>query len=224
MSPAEKHWEREANQYYAVGLDLVSPMRVPPLSPNDAAALTERFFAPVMMMAPPEAASPVMTPNITALVEWPFTVSSRTWKFLQGVRKKKEKVLDQYSDKTKLFIAEEPLPEEVLDQFHEAVERNVNEAMDVPGYRDEKPEKIREFIERDLHEELVRTLTGLSRRELAEQLKALEGVRGLKNRTIINEAINSGLDTDIDRKHYEPYLDSCITRRQAELKYEEETI
>jgi hypothetical protein len=53
MSPAEKHWESEANQYYAVGLDLVFPMRVPPLSPNDAAALTERLFAPVMMMAPP---------------------------------------------------------------------------------------------------------------------------------------------------------------------------
>jgi hypothetical protein len=43
----------------------------------------------------------------------------------------------------------------------------------------------------------------------------------LEIRTIINEAINSRLDTDIDRKHYEPYLDSCITRRQAELKYED---
>jgi hypothetical protein len=101
-----------------------------------------------------------MCREITVLIEWSVRASYRTWKFLQGVRKRKEKkVLDQYSDKTKLFIAEVPLPEEVLDQFHEAVERNVNEAMEVPGYRDEKPEKIREFIERDLHEELVRTLT-----------------------------------------------------------------
>ncbi|KAK3297294.1 uncharacterized protein B0H64DRAFT_457363 [Chaetomium fimeti] len=226
VSPAEKHWEREANQYYAVGLDLVSPMRVPPLSPNDAAAVTERFFAPMMLMAPPEAAAPAITPrmcrDIIALIEWPVTAPYRAWKFLQGVQKrKKNKVLDQYSDKTKLFIAEEPLPEEVLDQFHEAVERNVNEAMDVPGYRNEKPEKIREFIERGLREELVRTLTGLSRRELAEQLKALEGARGLQTKTVINEAIDSRLGTDIDRKNYEPYLESCIARRQAELKYED---
>ncbi|EAQ86629.1 predicted protein [Chaetomium globosum CBS 148.51] len=225
MSPAEKHWEGEANRYYAVGLDLVSPMRVPPMPAHEAAVVTERFFAPVALMGLPEITVPVtpaMCRDIVTLIEWPFTAPYRAFKFLQGVRKrKKNKVLDQYGDKAKLFIAEEPLPEEVLDQFHEAVERNVNEAMEVPGYRDLEPEKIRGFIERDLREELVRTLTGLSRRELAEQLKALEGVRGLQTRALINEAIDNRLEADIDRKNYEPYLDSCIAKRQAELKYED---
>jgi hypothetical protein len=186
--------------------------------------LTERFFGPLMLMALPEAAAAAVTPkasrDILALIEWPFRTPYRVYKFFQGIAKRKRtKVLDRYVDKAKLFIAEEPLPEEVLDQLHQAVEQNVNEAVE-GGYRDAAPEKVREFIEGGLREELVRTLTGLSRRELAEELKALEGVRDLQIKTVVDEAINSRLETDIDRKNYEPYLDSCIARRQAELRYE----
>ena len=224
-SPAEKHWELEANRYYAVGLDLASPLYAPPET-DTTLSLADSLFVPMtlMRMAGGEGALPAfpatMWKDVPGLVESVLTAPYRLFKFRQGIIKKKEKkILDKYTDKTKLFIADEKIPTEVLDEFHEELQRNVNEALDVPSYRHEAPAKIREFIERGLHEALVRTLVALSRHKLADELQALQAARALPTKEAINEAIKTRLEADIDQDNYKPYLESCIQARQAELRY-----
>ncbi|KAJ4269006.1 hypothetical protein NW762_003079 [Fusarium torreyae] len=225
-SPVEQLWVKEAKKYYAVSLDLTTPLQLP-LKEFVHITRAESLFEPasVYILAPVTPPQPALPPSmwkdIPGLIEYPFTAPYRVYKFFQGISKRKaKKLLDKYADLVKLLIANEPIPENVLDEFHNRLEREVNEALRDDKFSDKTAAEIRQLLEKKLRNSLEQSVEAVSLRNAVEQMDALRTTRPAEIDGVVKEAVKKRLDEDIDKANFEPYIENMILSRRAEINYE----